>query len=114
MPFDSGNSVEVTYLPITRCPVFRRRDSNSGFRAELENLLGGDKGKGASGSSVRPKVPIRRAGADCPVVARKRGNARGAKGAGHLRCDPFWPTGNRRSRAVVAEGGSFRWVARAV
>jgi hypothetical protein len=48
-PFDSGNSVEATDLPITRCPVFRSRDSNSGFRMELENLLGGDNGKGASG-----------------------------------------------------------------
>jgi hypothetical protein len=32
---------------------------------------------------VRPKVPMRRRGADCPVVVMKRGNARGAKGAGH-------------------------------
>src|SRR6267143_4983618 len=33
--------------------------------------------------TARPKVPMRRAGADCFVVAMKRGNARGAKGAGH-------------------------------
>jgi hypothetical protein len=33
------------------------------------NLFGGDKGKGTSGSPARPKVPIRWAGADCPVVA---------------------------------------------
>ena len=33
----------------------------------------------------RPKVPMRRVGADCSVIARKRGNARGAKGAGHRR-----------------------------
>src|SRR5262245_23140046 len=32
---------------------------------------------------ARPKVPMRRLGADCSVVATKRGNARGAKGAGH-------------------------------
>ena len=50
---------------------------------ELENLFGGAKGKGTSGEPVRPKVPKRRAGADCSVVAMKRGNARGAKGAGH-------------------------------
>ena len=31
----------------------------------------------------RPKVPRRRLGADCSVVVGKRGNARGAKGAGH-------------------------------
>jgi len=50
---------------------------------ELENLLGGDKGKGTSGSPARPKVPIRQVGADRSVVVMKRGNARGAKGTGH-------------------------------
>src|ERR1700691_130210 len=30
--------------------------------------------------TARPKVPMRRRGADCPVVVMKRGNARGAKG----------------------------------
>jgi hypothetical protein len=33
--------------------------------------------------SARLKVPMRRLEADCFVVARKRGNARGAKAAGH-------------------------------
>ena len=33
--------------------------------------------------TARPKVPMHRLGADCFVVALKRGNARGAKGAGH-------------------------------
>src|SRR5260370_40938734 len=33
--------------------------------------------------TVRSKVPRRGPGADCFVVAEKRGNARGAKGAGH-------------------------------
>src|ERR1039458_10154981 len=33
--------------------------------------------------TARPKVPMRRRGADCLVIALKRGNARGAKGAGH-------------------------------
>src|ERR1700732_2164336 len=33
--------------------------------------------------TARPKVPMRRLGADCFVLAMKRGNARGAKGAGH-------------------------------
>src|SRR5262245_3940872 len=32
---------------------------------------------------ARPKVAMRRLGADCSVVVTKRGNARGAKGAGH-------------------------------
>jgi hypothetical protein len=69
------------------CPVYKWRDPSLGSGMELENLFGGDKGKGISGSPARPKVPKRQAGADCPVVALKRGNARGAKGAGHSRHD---------------------------
>ena len=38
-----------TYLLAMRCPVYRRRDSHSGFRTELENLAGDAKGKGTSG-----------------------------------------------------------------
>ena len=38
-----------TYLLAIRCPVYRRRDSHSGFRTELENLADDAKGKGASG-----------------------------------------------------------------
>ena len=38
-----------TYLLAIRCPVYRRRDSHSGSRMELENLAGDAKGKGASG-----------------------------------------------------------------
>jgi len=49
-----------TYLQAMWCPVYRRRESHPGFRTELENLAGDDKGKGASGSSARPKVPMRR------------------------------------------------------
>ena len=41
--------------------------------------------KAQAASTARPKVPMRRRGADCPVVVTKRGNARGAKGAGHRR-----------------------------
>ena len=33
--------------------------------------------------TARPKVPMRRRGADCSVLVMKRGNARGAKGAGY-------------------------------
>src|SRR5215469_700459 len=35
--------------------------------------------------TVRLKVPMRRRGADCLVVATKWGNAHGAKGVGHRR-----------------------------
>src|ERR1700719_1652553 len=83
----SGKSMAETWLLAMRCPGYRWRDSSLGSGMELENLFGGDKGKGPSGSLARLKVLIRRTGADCPAVAMKRGNARGAKGAGHSRHD---------------------------
>ena len=83
----SGKSIEETYLLSVRCPVHRGRDSDSGFHTELENLVGDAKGKGTSGSPVRPKVPMRRSEADCPVILMKSGNADGGKGAGHRRQD---------------------------
>src|SRR5215471_3036322 len=76
----SGMSMAVTYLLAMRCPVYRQRDFHLGFDTELENLIGGGKGKGTSGNPARPKVPKRRSGADSSVVAVKRGNSRGAKG----------------------------------
>ena len=84
-PSCSGMSVEDTCLLTTRCPVFRRRDSHLGFRMELETLAGHAKGKGTSGRPARPKVLMDQSGADRPIVAMKRGNARGAKGVGHSR-----------------------------
>ena len=103
-----------TYLLAVRCPVQRRRESSPGFRAELENLVGDDKGKGPNGRTVRPKVPRHPPGADCSVVARNRGNARGgAKGAGHSRRDLPESTGNQRNSLIATEGGSLQWVARA-
>ena len=83
----SGRSMAETWLLAMRCPGYRWRDSNLGSGMELENLFGGAKGKGTSGSPARPKVLIRRAGADCSAVAVKRGNSRGAKGTGHSRND---------------------------
>src|SRR6516165_6727859 len=94
-----GNSMAETYLPVMRCPVYRRRDSNLGFGTELENLAGHGKGEGTSGRTVRPKVPTGPSGADCSVVARKRGNARGAKGAGH----------RHRDRKGQRATGGTRW-----
>src|ERR1700741_4898585 len=79
-----GRAWRISYLLAMRRPVYRRCDSHSGFLTELENLAGDAKGKGTSGKTAMPKVPMRRRGADC-FVAMKRGNARGAKGAGH-RC----------------------------
>ena len=106
--------MEDTYLLFMRCPVYRRHDSHSGFRTELENLAGDDKGKGASGSPARPKVQRRQPGTDCSVVVKKRGNARGAKGAGHPRRDQTESTGQTGgTRWSSTEGGSLQWVARA-
>ena len=51
--------MEETYLLAMRCPVYRRRDSNLGFCAELENLAGDGKEKGTSGSTARLNVPMR-------------------------------------------------------
>jgi hypothetical protein len=83
----SGNSMEGNLFTGHPVSGVEARKSNPGFCTELENLAGDGKGKGASGRTVRPKVPMRRSGADCCVVAGKRGNARGAKGAGHWRRD---------------------------
>jgi hypothetical protein len=68
----SGKSMAETWLLAMRCPGYRWRDSNLGSDMELENLFGGGKGKGTSGSPARPKVPKRRAGADCPVVCAEQ------------------------------------------
>src|SRR5215469_18226701 len=95
-------SIEATYLPIMRCPVYKRRDSNPGSRMELENRVGDDKGKGTSGDPTRLKVPMHRSGAHCLVGARKRGNARRAKGAGHPRQDGV----NGNPEELLSLGGS--------
>ena len=41
--------------------------------------------KAQAAPTARLKVPMRRIGTHCLVVALKRGNARGAKGVGHQR-----------------------------
>ena len=66
----SGMSMEDTCLLAMRCPVYRRRDPDPGFRTELETLVGDGKGKGTSGDPT--KVPMGMTGADHPVVATKR------------------------------------------
>jgi hypothetical protein len=105
--------MEGTYLLAMWCPVQSRRESDPGFRAELENLVGSAKGKSSSGRTARLKVPIGQPGADCFVIALKWGNAHGAKGAGHPRRDRFESTGNRRNSLIPAEGGSLQGVTRA-
>ena len=67
--------------------------------------------KAQAAQTARPKVPMRRSGADCSVVVMKRGNARGAKGAGHRR----WERANWQQDELQfsTEGGSLRSMARA-
>ena len=92
--------------------VAQWRDSSLGTDMELENRVGGDKGKGSSGSPERPKLPIRQVGADAfarriwPALVTKRGYTRVASNSevdGPFTSWSIWSTGNRRNRLVVAE-----------
>jgi hypothetical protein len=53
-------------------PAYRWRDARPGFRAERENLLHGD-ARLRETTEAAPKVPMRRLGADCSVVAKEAG-----------------------------------------
>src|ERR1700730_10349052 len=64
-----------------RHPACRRREAQPGSCMERQAAVQREKAQVAQ--SARPKVPMLRLGAECFVVAVKRGNARGAKGAGH-------------------------------
>src|ERR1700693_6506601 len=98
-----GSSMEGTYLLAMRGPAFRRHDSYTVFRTELENRVGDAKGKSTSGDPTRPKVPTHRSGAHCFVRAMRRSNVRGAKGAGHPRQDGV--NGQPEELLVLAEAG---------
>ena len=104
-PLILGAAWKVPNLLAMRGPAFRRHDSYPGFRTELENRVGDAKGKSASGDPTRPKVPMHRSGAHCFVRAMKRGNARGAKGAGRPRQDGV--NGQPEELLVLVEGGSL-------
>jgi hypothetical protein len=58
--------------------AFSRNCRNQSLRCE---------GRSTSGENHEARVPMRSTGADCSVLAMNRGNARGAKGAGHSRRD---------------------------
>jgi len=66
-----------------RHPACRRREAQPGFRMERENLDGDAKGKGTSGSNREAESTDAPARDGLLRVVMKRGNARGAKGAGH-------------------------------
>jgi hypothetical protein len=51
--------------------VQRRREPSPGFRTELENLVGNDKGKGTSVSNVRPKVLMCQPGGRLPCSSEE-------------------------------------------
>src|SRR5260370_7484387 len=71
--------------------------------------------KAQAAPTVRLKVPMRRRGADCLVVATKWGNAHGAKGVGHRRCaraNRVKPGGAHRShgRRQPSRGDTSRMI----
>ena len=76
-PTSGISSGDVLILP-ERHPACRRRETQLGFRMERENLAGDGKGKAQAATTARPKVPMHRRGAHCPLVVMKWGNARGA------------------------------------
>src|SRR6516162_11615660 len=78
-----------------------------GFRTELESLVGDGKGKGTSGRTTRLKVPMRQPESHCSIVAKKRSNVRGAKGAGHPRQGGV--NGKPEELLVLAEAGRLPW-----
>lgn len=80
-PSSSGMSLRETCLLRRRRPVYRRHEPGTGFSMERENLRGDVKGKPPSGGTPRGRIPMRRAGAEQPVVAMKRLQWAGSEGA---------------------------------
>src|SRR5262249_17119792 len=60
---------DVLILP-KRHPACRRREARLGSSTERENLAGDVKAKAQAAPTARPKVPMRRRGADCLVVMK--------------------------------------------
>ncbi len=50
--------MEETYLLTMWCPVYRGRESQLGFRMELENLIEDAKGKRTSGRNRKAEIPM--------------------------------------------------------
>jgi hypothetical protein len=73
--------VPVDWLGDVRC-----RGGVTLFQALLGNVgtgRGDAKGEAQVGNTTRVRVPMRRTGAEQPVVVKKRSNVRGAKGLRH-------------------------------
>ena len=82
----AGQSFGVTCLRTKRHPAYRGLDLAA--EAEMRNVGTWSfdaNGEATSGRTTRARVRKRSPGADCSVGAMRRGNARGAKGAGHPR-----------------------------
>src|ERR1017187_4569162 len=56
-------------------------------------------------TTMRPKVAMLTSGKDRSVVAMKRDNARGARGAGHPLYDPFIVANRQRDEPMGCSGG---------
>jgi len=54
-----------------RHPACRQREARSGFGKEREDLADDAKGTAHAVPTARPKVPMRRRGVNCLVVAMK-------------------------------------------
>jgi hypothetical protein len=61
-------------------PAYRRREPSTGVCMERGNLPPRCEGRSPSGGPARMSVPMRGGGTDRPGVAKKPGNAGGAKG----------------------------------
>jgi hypothetical protein len=92
-----------TYLLAMRGPVQRRRDSNLGFCAELENLADDGKGKDASGSPARSKVPMRQIRGGLLRMSVEAG-VMPVEQRGQVTRTEFGSTGNRRNSISVEDG----------
>ena len=67
----SGTSSEATCLLSERHPAQRRRDQDTGFYMERENLSSGCKGRRSSGGPARARVPMPGTGTEQLVVVMK-------------------------------------------
>jgi hypothetical protein len=87
--------------------VQSRRESDPGFRTELENLGGSVNGKDTSGRAVRPESTDGPSRGGLLRNTEEAANFRGGKGAGHPRQDQ-----NQRITGGT-RGGSLHWGTRA-
>src|SRR6202011_2235455 len=83
-PSSGISSVDVL-IPTERHPACRQREARPGSVRNVRTWPAMPREKAQAAPTVRLKVPMRRRGADCLVVATKWGNAHGAKGVGHRR-----------------------------